>query len=276
MVNRRLVVLASVVLASLLVGCGSSDGVRHIIDAPPGDGSSSVATPDFIWYVLDEASGSTAKDSSANHYDITNLTGVTWSQGAHFDGTGGGGSVAVDASYRTPPITISAWLTATSRADETTGDGALAPFPSNAFGDDIPAEFGYGIGLDVWTDGTPGQALIVEDLGACIPGATFPVNCAIAGNVTFVASTEYLITLVIDADLSTTVYVNGAQFASGTAGVLQVDATQFWLGQHNDDTTYGTQRFFAGSMRDIRVYKSALTATEAVALYTAGPTTTAP
>jgi hypothetical protein len=267
----------AVMLASLLMACGDGDGVRHIVDAPRSSGdASSVATPDFIWYVLDETSGTTAKDSSTNHYDITDLTGVTWSQGAHFDGTGGGGSVAVDSSYRTPPITISAWLTATSRADQTSANAPLAPFPSNAFGDDIPSEFGYGIGLDVWTDGTPGQALIVEDLGACIPGATFPVNCAVAGNVSFVAGTEYLITLVIGADLSTTVYVNGAVFATGTAGVLQVDATQFWLGQHNDDTSYLTKRFYAGGMRDIRVYKSALTATDAAGLYAAGPTTTAP
>jgi len=35
-----------------------------------------------------------------DYYDITNLTGVTWGSGAHFDGTGGGGSVAVDTPRR--------------------------------------------------------------------------------------------------------------------------------------------------------------------------------
>src|SRR5579872_4724210 len=50
-------------------------------DSAIADGASeTVATPapDFIWYVLDETTGTTAKDSSSHHYDVTNLTGTTW------------------------------------------------------------------------------------------------------------------------------------------------------------------------------------------------------
>ena len=238
-----------------LTACGNDNGSRHIVDAP-----ATTTSPDYIWFVLDETSGTTAKDSSSHHYDITGLTGVTWSQGANFDGTGGGGFVAVDSSYRSPPVTISAWLTATTRADRTSITGPLEPFPSNAIGDDIPGEFGYGFGLNVWSDGTPGSALTVEDFNGCSFGATFPVDCTIAG-AAFTAGTEYLVTIVINTDNTAHTYVNGALYADATVGTLAVAATQFWLGRHNDDPDYGTKRFFDGRMRDVRVYKSALAVT---------------
>jgi len=264
-------------LTLLFIGCGD-DSARHIIDAPANgsNGSDGSVAPDYIWYVLDETSGTTAKDSSPHHYDITDLTGVTWSSGARFDGLGGGGSVAVDATYRTPPLTLSAWLTPAARADETSTVGPLTPYPSNAIGDDIPAEFGYGLGVNTWTDGTPGEALTVEGVGGCVPGAAFPVPCELAGNVVFAAGTEYLVTVVIDASLAAHAYVNGALYADTTASALQADATQFWLGRHNDDTSYGMKRFFAGGMRDVRVYKRALEASEVTTMFAAGPTTVAP
>jgi hypothetical protein len=264
----------------LLAACGGDDSSRHIMDAPktldtqPIDGATTAA-PDYIWYVLDETSGTTAKDSSSHHYDIVDLTGVTWSSGAHFDGTGGGGSVEVDSSYRTPPLTMSAWLTAAARADETSITGPLQPYPSNAFGDDIPAEFGYGVGLNVWTDGTPGSALTVEGIDACVPGAAFPVDCSIPGNVTFSAGVEYFITVAVTA-AGAQIYVNGAQYATATTTSLATDATQFWLGQHNNDTSYANKRFYDGGIRDVRVYKRQLSDAEILALYTAGPTLVAP
>ena len=147
-------------------GVGETSDSR-VADAPIGqdapialDGDSGVDSaaslptpaPDYVWYVLDETQGTTAKDSSSHHYDIANLAGVTWSEGANFDGLSGGGSVAVDSSYRTPPITISAWLTPRARADKTANSYVFQPYPTNAFGDDLPGNSGYGLGLNVWTD----------------------------------------------------------------------------------------------------------------------------
>jgi hypothetical protein len=127
----------------------------------------------------------------------------------------------------------------------------------------------------VGSDGTPGSALTVEDFNGCAPGASFPVQCAIPG-AAFTAGTEYLVTIVINADNTAHSYVNGALYADATAGTLVVAATQFWLGRHNDDTDYGTKRFFDGRMRDVRVYKSALAVTDVAGLFAAGPTTVAP
>ncbi len=59
-------------------------------------------------------------------------------------------------AFRQPPITISAWLTAT-RADATSNAYALTPFPPSAVSGDMPSEGGYGLGLNVWTDGVDGN-----------------------------------------------------------------------------------------------------------------------
>ena len=92
-------------LAFVVAACGSSGSSESGGDAG-ADGATPIV-PDYIWYVLDETTAVVAHDSSQHHYDISNLTGVTWNSGANFDGKGGGGSVNVDSSYRSPPITIS-------------------------------------------------------------------------------------------------------------------------------------------------------------------------
>ena len=261
-------------------GAGGNGGTA------PDAGSTS--TPDFVWYVLDETQGSTAKDSSSHHYDITNLVGVTWNEGANFDGISGGGSVNVDSSYRSPPITISAWLTPKARSDETSNQYSLVPYPTNAVGDDIPSEFGYGIGLNVWTDGGGGSALAVEDVDSCQNPPATPHPCMASQNVgsafpTFVAGQEYFILAAVGmppadggASSVANVYVNGSLFDATTAGVIAGGPTTLWLGVHNDDTNYGTKSVFSGRIRDVRVYKRELVATEVAQLYALGPTTSAP
>jgi hypothetical protein len=44
----------------------------------------------------------------------------------------------------------------------------------------------------------------------------------------------------------------------------------------NQDTTYGTHRFYAGRMRDVRVYTREVGAAEIAQLHANGPTTQAP
>jgi hypothetical protein len=83
-----------------------------------------------------------------------------------------------------------------------------------------------------------------------------------------------------EGDASTSqarIYVDGRLFEETTAiAPLQVQNPIFYLGRHNDDTTYGTRRFFAGTIRDARVYKQRLGPAEVAQLFANGPTTVAP
>lgn len=248
-------------------------GVDGGVDDAPGDGrgddtldddtgaSLVVAPPELAWYPLSETTGTTAHDATANHYDVTDLAGVTWGSGASFDGTGGGGSTPVDPGLRQAPVSFTAWLAPDSRIDEAANSYGLLPFPSSAVSGDAPGQFGFGIGLDVWSGAS---ALAVEDVGNDFHNA---------GGAEFVVATEYFVAAAIGATTAT-VYVDGQQVGQATPGTPGATAvTTLALGFHNEDPGYGTRRFYAGRMRDVRVYKRVLTASEVVRLHVAGPAT---
>jgi hypothetical protein len=261
------------------------------IDAPVDSGVPT-PPPDFVWYVLDETSGTVAHDSSSNHYDI-DLTGVTWNVGANFDGTGGGGVTTVGPSYRVPPITITAWLTPAARTDGDLPGEALQPYPPNALSDDVPGVGGYGVGLNVWSSGS---ALAAEGVDTCtqagLCAASETQNAADAGfsctsatdcQQGFLAATEYFVVVAIAPEAdggptpTATVYVNGAVFDQTTAYIPAPNASPpLYLGMHNEDTGYGTKRFFDGRIRDVRVYQRALDVAEVGQLFTNGPVLHAP
>jgi hypothetical protein len=290
------------------VDAGSDLATPDAAESSPTDASDAASdavptpAPDFIWYVLDETSGTTAKDSSSHHYDITNLTGVTWDHGAHFDGKTVCGSTTVGGSYRTPPVTFSAWLTPASRTDGNAVRHTLQPFPPNALSDDIPAVGGWSIGLNVWSDAPAGSALGVEMLDDCVGGGlcvastsqnaagadagadagahtcTSPSSC----DQGFVGGVEVLVTLTVgpaptSGEPTARIYVDGKLFDSTHTAVPPANASPpLYLGCHNMDTGYGTTRFFSGRIRDVRVYERELGADEIGQLYSNGPTTKAP
>jgi hypothetical protein len=254
-------------------------------------------SPDFVWYVLDETTGTVAHDSSPNQYDVT-VTGITWATGGVFDGTGCGQTV-VASGFRTPPMTMSAWVKPATRTDAP-NTGALQPYPPSILGGDVPGVGGYSLGLSVWS---AGSALSVEGVSPCTQGGLCVANStqnALAGDAGvdsglpsctsatsckqgFVADTEYFVTATIDAPPdggtmpAAQVYVNGAIFDLATAYIPPASATPpLRLGCHNDDTSYGVGRFFEGRLRDVRVYTRALPADEVQQLYVNGPTLEAP
>jgi hypothetical protein len=277
MIQPRTWVLLVSALAVPAVAASVAHCESRVIDAVS-------LTSDFVWYVLDETQGTVAKDSSSHHYDIT-LTGVVWAQGANFDGVSGGGStMPVDPSYRSPPITIAAWLTPKPRADQASTQYGLLPYPPNAIGDDSPGLLGYGIGLNVWTDGDGGSALAAEEVDMCQhltpPTCIANQNTGDAGP--FLAGREYFIVAAIgspvdDASpLSAQLYVDGVLYDQTTAGIPGNSAqTTLHLGYHNMDTPYGSKRVFAGRIRDARVYKRQLGSAEVAQLFANGPTTRA-
>jgi hypothetical protein len=237
-------------------------------DTGPGTDATEDAgalAPDFAWYLLDETSGTTAHDSSVNHYDITNLTGVTWSQGASFDSSlGVCGWASVAAELRQPPVTITAWQTAAARVDSTSNDICYEPFASNGVSADIQGASGYGLGLNVWADGNPGSGLTLE---------TGQLGCTSSFTTvgSFVAGQEYFVALALTVTTAT-IYVDGASIATLPATPPPAASpTLLQLGCLNEDPVLGSKRFFNGRMRDVRVYKRVLSATEVQQLYVSGP-----
>jgi hypothetical protein len=255
--------------------------------APP---EASSLVPDYAWYVLDETLGATAHDSSSHHFDITNLSNVTWGGGAHF-AANGGGSRAMDGEFRTPPITIAAWLTPNSRKDGPTG-WVLRPFPPNAVSGDIPGVGGYGFGLNVWSHGS---AIAAEGLADCMRGycvASTTQNARTGGpsckdlsscDQGFAAGAEHLVVLTIGpaadggSKIEGTLYVDGTPFDHAASGPATSNgAPPFYLGFHNFDGNYGASRFFDGRIRDVRIYKRLLGGAEIQRLYAQGPALHAP
>ena len=119
-----------------------------------------------------------------------------------------------------------------------------------------------GIGLNVWTDGQAGSALAVEDVGYAFPNV---------GITEFIASTEYFVAATIGASTAL-VYVDGQQVGQATPSTPgAVTMTTLWLGLHNGDTAYGSKRYYLGRMRDVRVYKRVLSASDVATLYADGP-----
>jgi hypothetical protein len=234
-------------------------------DAASATDSGSVAPPEFAWYKLDESSGDTAHDSTANGYDIK-LSQVTWGSGANFFIPGGsspsGGATTVDAGLRQPPVSFTAWLAPNTRSDETSNSYAITPFPPDAVSGDVAGAYGFGIGVNAWTDGTPGGVLGAENVGY-----TFTSG----GGAAFAAGVEYFVAVAIGAT-SASVYVDGSLVATATVTVPGAAATTtLRLGYHNEDTGYGTKRFYTGRMRDVRIFKRVLTAGEVATLESLGP-----
>jgi hypothetical protein len=263
--------------------------------------------PDFLWYVFDETTGAIAHDSSPNHTDITIAGSITWKEGGVFDGMTTCGTTNVGQQYRNPPLTISGWLTPAGRTDELTTAGALLPYPPNAVSGDVPSLGGYGFGLNVWSTGSALEAEEVSPCttaGLCAANGTQNAETAEAGDAGFSctsttkcdegfkAGTRYFITVAFDPVLDAgtveggatdggvpmaQVYVNGVLFDQAASRLPPFSTpAPLRLGCHNDDTTYGTTRFYDGTMRDVRVYRRQLAAEEVNQLYKNGPTLHAP
>lgn len=227
------------------------------VDAP--DVLTTVVSPEFAWYRLDETSGTVAHDATSNHYDVMNLTGVTWGQGASFDGTGGGGYVLVAQGIRQTPVSFTAWLAPDSRVDLTATTHGINPFPPNAVSGDVPGSYGFGIGLDVWSGGS---ALGVENVGYDFTGV---------GGAAFSVAVEYFVAATIGPTMAE-VYVDGQPVGQGpTKPPGATPGAVLSLGFHNDDPLYGTKRFYAGRMRDVRVFTRVLSSAEVAALHAEGP-----
>lgn len=154
------------------------------------------------------------------------------------------------------PLTIEAWVNPWIRDDGT-------DFPTNTVSNDIPGQSGHGFGLNVYrgTFVNVGQLKVEYHNG-------FRIVPVAPG--TFAPGFWYHIAVVYTYGNVKT-YVNGNladdfNFAQG--GVDGINLIR--IGKHNDDTNYGTRRFFRGLIDEAGVYNRALSTSEIQLIYNAG------
>lgn len=155
------------------------------------------------------------------------------------------------------PLTIEAWVKPEVRSDGTASD----LFPANIVCNDRRNFGGIGIGANVFASGS---SLWIELQTADPADAHHRVTGAnlAAGKWTHVA-------LVLTSGNAKT-YVDGAMVESFDYSQGASDGeTVLRLGRHNDDSGFGTRRFFKGAIDELTIYERALTGTEILGIYNA-------
>lgn len=230
--------------------CTVSAPTWQEIVAPP-------APADVGWWKLNETSGTVAADSSGNNRHAT-VTGPSWNDGLTSDGTGNGIAVAtVGVNIRTQPVSYSLWFTPVTRSNQSSG--LVQPFPPNVLSNDIFGLGGIGIGINV-RDTYGGNNTVIaayfynSELPAYISSGVRR-HFAVVGDAT---SSK----LYIDGNLIST--SSSLQNFASSSGTLRFNYT-------NEDTNYQQNRFSKGTLRDVRVYKRALTAGEVQNTFLQGP-----
>jgi hypothetical protein len=223
------------------------------VTPPPGPA-------DVGWWKLNETSGVVAADSSGGGHPAA-VTAPTWNSGLVADGTGNGlAAVTLPISLRTPPNSFSCWFTPATRTDAGVSGGPYSPWPPNVISNDVFGLGGVGIGANVWSNAGGGGTVVVGSVANPVPGLLL-----VAGHQYHLAVTYGL--------ASTNVYVDSVMVATaGPIGYYSGGPTSlFRMNYHNEDPAYSTARFAKGTLRDVRVYSSELTAAQVAALFAVGP-----
>jgi hypothetical protein len=198
------------------------------------------------WWKLDEGSGTIARDSSGLGNDGTISAGATWIVGIMGGALQLGNSswVAINGvvnDITSTDITLSAWIK-TTQANE----GEV--FAANDTGSGHPLMFGV-------TGGT----VFVYD------GSTRPFGSPINNN------TWHMITYVRSGTTGT-IYVDGAQIATYTAGYSFSTVARWSIGQEWDSNP---SDFYVGAVDDARMYNRALAPAEILTVMKGGETSVA-
>jgi len=228
----------------LFVGIGVVQNIKTIVKANPTNGL-------IAYWKFDEGSGTIAADSSGNVNTTTLENNPAWVDGKSgkalsFDGAGNCIFKAMNTSVMTHiPLTLSAWVKPNLRTDGT-------DFPSNVISNDLPGHSGYGFGVNVWSDGSQMKLECPGGGWRIIPGVNFS-----AGIWNYVA--------VVYTKGNVKSYVNG-QLVDDFSYSQTVDVSSHnyvWIGLHNQDySTYGTRRYFSGTIDEVRIYNITLTQQE--------------
>ncbi len=163
--------------------------------------------------------------------------GVILAQALNFDGTDDNVSFSTAFIATQTQTTLEAWVRPELRTDGTT----FNQFPNNIFSTDQPGSYGRGFGVNV-TSTSSGISLEYHNGFRYI-------------TYSFIPGTWYHVAVVYTTTNIKT-YVNGSivdDFNVGNGATNSV----MQIGKHNNDGSYGTKRFFKGSLDDIRIWTTA-------------------
>jgi len=225
--------------------------------------SPKVATDAALYLPFDEGSGTTSKDLSGSTNNVTTSTGAGWTTGkagsaASLNGTSSFWTTASSVVNTTTSFTVAAWVN--MNASPSTSEAAVTQNGVNESG----LRLGYDSGSGRWA-----FTMTESDSTSAV------FDRAIASSVTVATGTWVHLAGTFNSSTQTmTVYVNGS--AAGTqshpvtwnaTGGVRVGAAL--------DAAAG-KWFWSGAVDDVRMYSTALSATDIAALAngtTGGPTT---
>jgi hypothetical protein len=155
------------------------------------------------------------------------------------------------------PLTIEAWVKPGMRSSGSIHD----PLPTNVISNDRQNFSGHGFGVHLYPDGSK---FIVG-----LEGESEEFH--IVPDVTFTDG-EWVHVTVVYSEGNVKTYLNGEleDDYSFTQGELNGGDT-VRIGRHNEDTGYGTRRFFKGAIDEVSLYHAELDSDQVGELHLAGP-----
>jgi prepilin-type N-terminal cleavage/methylation domain-containing protein len=206
------------------------------------------------YWSFDEATGTIAIDYSGYGNNGTLYNNPQWTTGKvggalNFDGSDDYVEKTNSAVMKQLPLTLLTWVKPGLRSDGT-------DFPNNVISNDRPGYYGHGFGINVWSSGS--QMKVEYENGF----RTIP-------SISFNSDTWYYAAVVYTSG-NIKSYINGDLIDNFSFTQASLDAGDYiWIGKHNNDTNYGTRRFFKGLIDEVRIYNRALSPEEIKAIYEA-------
>lgn len=177
-------------------------------------------------------------DCDEGVYDFTVTgKGLIPAQALNFDGIDDNVSFSSAFLAAQAQTTLEAWVKPELRTDGTT----FSQFPNNVFSTDQPGSYGRGFGVNV-TSTSSGISLEYHNGFRYI-------------TYSFIPGTWYHVAVVYTTTNIKT-YVNGSIIDDFNVGNGATNSVM-QIGKHNNDGSYGTKRFFKGSLDDIRIWTTA-------------------
>ena len=235
------------------------NNVAPTVNPDPGSAAGLNASLGFYY----PAEGNATDVIGGNNGTLVNGTAFApgqFGQAFSFDGVNDEIITGTTTAMNSFPLTVAAWVKPELRSDGNGVNLANFYYPNNVISNDNPGLYGHGFGVNVTPSGS--QFTIEYNNGF-----------RVVPSVTFQAGQWYHVAVSYSSTGSTgqyKAYVNGNLVDTFSFAQGAVDGTNFIrIGSHNNDTGYGTRRFFKGLIDDVTIYtNNVLTDAEIRALTT--------